>query len=94
MLSFKTHLTELQSTARRCPSAPAFRLPNKTENGFVNDWSTITYYQFLLDVEVASKYWSIVLNADGIPLRSVVGMWYVVLLVIKSPFSWRLGLLV
>lgn len=74
---FSTHLTVLETSASRHPSAAAFRTPLLNETGQVQEWNTITYEQFHSDVQLYARYWSRTLKRDGIPLRSVVGLWYV-----------------
>ena len=78
MVSFRTHLTVLESTAARLPSTPVFRVPSQSPTtGPVESWLPITYRQFLHDVELMSKYWARTLSSKNIPRESVVGLWYV-----------------
>ncbi|TDL28374.1 acetyl-CoA synthetase-like protein [Rickenella mellea] len=74
MTSFTSHLTALQSSASRHPSAPAFQITTKSGcNGGSVAWVLISYHDFLRDVDLAAKYWSNTLSA--IPTKAVVGMW-------------------
>ncbi|KZT07086.1 acetyl-CoA synthetase-like protein [Laetiporus sulphureus 93-53] len=76
MSSFKTHLTVLAESAATYPTRPVFRIPIvDTQSRRVRDWNTITYSQFQSDVELYARYWSRALRADGLPRRSVVGLW-------------------
>lgn len=55
---------------------PAFYVPQAlSESGDVETWEPVSYTQFLLDVELFASYWAHVLQLDGIPQRSVIGMW-------------------
>ncbi|KDQ63630.1 hypothetical protein JAAARDRAFT_120174 [Jaapia argillacea MUCL 33604] len=76
MNSLRSHLTVLKDTASLYPTLAAFKVPElDSSSGQVQTWLTITYHQFLTDVERFAKYWSHKLQADGIPRRSVVGLW-------------------
>jgi acyl-CoA synthetase (AMP-forming)/AMP-acid ligase II len=78
MSSFKTHLTILETSASKHPSTAAFKLPRlDPRTGRVQEWTTITYRQYLQDVELFAKYWAHTLQGLNIPQRSVVGVWYV-----------------
>ncbi|KAF9069154.1 acetyl-CoA synthetase-like protein [Rhodocollybia butyracea] len=70
----RTHLSVLESSAARFSSSPAFRVPILDgQTGKLNDWETISYTQFLFDVERSAVYWSHQLR--DIPQRSVIGLW-------------------
>ena len=74
----KSHLSVLQSSASRFASLPAFYVPQTlSESGDIASWEPVSYMQFLLDVELFAKHWAHVLKLDGIPQRSVIGMWSV-----------------
>lgn len=73
MVSFRTHLTALASAASQHPSSPVFKVPRKA--GIDIAWVPITYEDFLADVELVAKYWSKTLKSDGVPPKSVVGLW-------------------
>jgi hypothetical protein len=74
----KSHLSVLQASASRFASFPAFYvLRTLSESGDVASWEPISYKQFLLDVELFARHWAHVLKLDGIPQRSVIGMWSV-----------------
>ncbi|KAG2072765.1 acetyl-CoA synthetase-like protein [Suillus decipiens] len=71
-----THLTVLEHSASSCPDASVFRLPRSDPStGQVHDWSSITYSQFKHDVEFTARYWHHILESDGVPEHSVVGLW-------------------
>jgi hypothetical protein len=81
--TLKSHLSVLQTSASRFASSPAFYVPQTvSESGDVASWEPVTYSQFLLDVELFAKHWGHVLTLDGIPRRSVIGMWSVLLYLI------------
>ncbi|KAJ6560418.1 hypothetical protein B0H19DRAFT_1261021 [Mycena capillaripes] len=71
----RTHLTVLETSALRCPSAAAFKIPHLDASSATPLWRDITYQQFLVDVELTASHWSRILRQDGIPERSVVGLW-------------------
>ncbi|KAH9985402.1 hypothetical protein BJV74DRAFT_775720 [Russula compacta] len=74
--TLKSHLSVLQCTASRFASLPAFYVPQSlSESGDVASWVPVSYMQFLLDVELVARHWTHVLTLDGIPQRSVIGMW-------------------
>ncbi|KAG1755171.1 uncharacterized protein EDB91DRAFT_277575 [Suillus paluster] len=76
MSTYQSHLTVLQHTASSYPDAPVFRVPRSDpSSGQVHDWLSISYSQFLDDVEFTARYWQQVLQSDGVPEYSVVGLW-------------------
>ena len=77
MTPLRTHLTVLEQTAARYPNAPAFRVPRvHPDTNEVVEWDIVTYSQFWQDVERFARHWTQKLTTDGIPSRSVVGLWY------------------
>lgn len=71
-----SHLTVLAATASRSPLSPIFRLPIcDTTTNCIRTWRTITYQQFFHDVEKSAKYWAHLFADQGIPQRSVIGLW-------------------
>jgi hypothetical protein len=85
--TLKSHLSVLQTSASRFTSSPAFYVPRThSESGDVSSWEPVSYTQFLLDVELLARHWAHVLTRDGIPQRSVIGMWSVKLY-LTSPFN-------
>ncbi|KAH9064270.1 acetyl-CoA synthetase-like protein [Lactarius vividus] len=66
----RSHLSVLQTSASLYSSLPAFH-----SQATVEAWKPVSYMQFLLDVELFASYWAHVLQLDGIPQRSVIGMW-------------------
>ncbi|KAL0951048.1 hypothetical protein HGRIS_007788 [Hohenbuehelia grisea] len=71
-----SHLTVLEQSAVRYASSPVFKVPRlDLSTKQVLSWESITYSQFQSDVERFARYWSRVLRQDGIPPRSVVGIW-------------------
>ncbi|KAG6845754.1 hypothetical protein H0H87_003808 [Tephrocybe sp. NHM501043] len=72
----QSHLTVLESTVARSPLAVVFKTPRiDPSNGQVHSWNSITYEQFLRDVERHARFWAHTFANDGIPARSVVGLW-------------------
>lgn len=77
MASLQSHLSVLEASASKYSSVPVFKVPGTLQNSQVDEWLSISYLQFAEDVELYARYWSSVLALDGIPKRSVVGLWYV-----------------
>ena len=76
--TFKSHLFVLESSTRSYPTRPAFRIPVVNEGtSQISEWATVTYSNFLRDVELYGQYWTSTLSADGIAPGSIVGLWYV-----------------
>ena len=74
--TIQSHLTILEQSAEKYGSLPAFRLPIvDPDTKAVLQWRSITYQQFLADVERVARYWLRRLTEDGIAHRSVVGLW-------------------
>ncbi|KAJ7925892.1 hypothetical protein B0H13DRAFT_2229498 [Mycena leptocephala] len=62
----RTHLTVLETSACRYPQSPVFKLPRSdSQSSHGQDWYSITYHQFHMDVDYL----------PGIALGSVVGLW-------------------
>jgi len=75
-MSLRSHLTVLETSASLYSSLPAFRIPQvDAASGQVTQWRPVTYNQFQSDVELFARYWARTLKTDGIPRRSVVGLW-------------------
>ncbi len=72
-----THLTILERAACTYPTRPVFKLPklSATNPEQVDEWESISYAQFQADVEAYATHWLRVLQADGLPSRTVVGVW-------------------
>ncbi|KAG6816180.1 hypothetical protein H0H87_008054 [Tephrocybe sp. NHM501043] len=70
-----THLTVLESSASRHSSSPAFKIPQHLASGRVESWASITYQEFWSGVDFYARYWRRVLTHDGVPSKSVVGLW-------------------
>ncbi|KAG5654802.1 hypothetical protein H0H81_003810 [Sphagnurus paluster] len=72
----KSHLSVLEASASQFPHSAAFKIPLlDLSNGHVCGWEPITYREFQSNVETHARYWARTLASDGIPPRSVVGMW-------------------
>ncbi|KAJ7235905.1 acetyl-CoA synthetase-like protein [Mycena haematopus] len=72
----RTHLTVLAASASRYPLSPVFKLPRSdSQSSYGQDWYSITYRQFYMDVELFARHWSRTLAESGVALGSVVGLW-------------------
>ncbi|KAJ6561556.1 hypothetical protein DFH09DRAFT_1247719 [Mycena vulgaris] len=71
----RTHINVLETSALRCPTAIAFKVPQADGSPERPVWRDITYQQFLRDVELTASHWSRIFRQEGIPERSVVGLW-------------------
>ncbi|KAJ7110104.1 hypothetical protein C8R44DRAFT_743400 [Mycena epipterygia] len=72
----RTHLTVLETSACRYPLSPAFKLPGSgSQSSHGQDWYSITYRQFQIDVELTARHWSRTLTQSGVAFGSVVGLW-------------------
>ena len=80
--TFQSHLSVLESSVKSYPTRTAFRTPVvDKETSQISEWATITYAQFYQDVQLYARYWTSVLSADGVAPGSIIGLWYVSLLV-------------
>jgi hypothetical protein len=73
--TLKTHLTSLEKSTAKHPSAAALKIPHWAEDGVFCGWKTITFSQFLNDVENTARYWANELLQRGIKERDIVGIW-------------------
>lgn len=74
----RTHLTVLETSASKFASAAVFRTPDlDASTNRVKTWNSITYQEFYRDVETFAKHWTQTLRSEGVPQRSVIGVWYV-----------------
>lgn len=72
----RTHLTILENSASRFANAAVFRTPEiDSSTKRIKGWKSITYREFYRDVETFAKHWTRMLRDNGIPQRSVVGVW-------------------
>ena len=72
---FKTHLHALAECASVHSSLPIFKLPIYDAEGLLRTWAPISFVQFQSDVEHFAAHLARKLEADGVPLRSVIGLW-------------------
>lgn len=76
MATYKTHISILEQSASDYPTRPVFRVPLVAPGSEkVEEWKVVTYTEFNQGVKRYAKHWSRVLSADGLPPRSVVGLW-------------------
>jgi hypothetical protein len=74
--NLQSHLSILESSASSHSSSPVFRIPRVDEaTSEVQEWLSISYRQFLQDVERYARYWASLFSSEGIPRNSVVGLW-------------------
>ncbi|KAI0313551.1 acetyl-CoA synthetase-like protein [Amylostereum chailletii] len=74
--AIRSHLTLLENSASLYAASPAFQLPRcDSQSGDVVDWEPISYAKFKQDIDLFARHWARVLREDGIPQRSIVGMW-------------------
>ncbi|GLB44400.1 putative amp- ligase [Lyophyllum shimeji] len=72
----RSHLTVLRSSTARNPSLPVFKVPQLDQaSGRVESWTPISYQQFWDDVEFYARHWTRTFTRDGVPPKSVVGLW-------------------
>ena len=75
-MSLKTHLQVLEESAETYSTRPVFQLPVLAPGGAeVTEWRAVPYSQFKSDVDRYARYWARTFAADGLPRRSVVGVW-------------------
>lgn len=76
-MSLKTHLHVLEESAEKYDNRSVFQVPIPSPGSTeVREWRPILYSQFKSDVDTHARYWSRILLADGLPRRSVIGLWY------------------
>ncbi|KAG6867720.1 hypothetical protein C0993_011966 [Termitomyces sp. T159_Od127] len=72
----RTHLTVLETSASLYPSLPIFKVPQLNASpGTADRWASISYQEFLRDVRIYAQHWRRVLTRDGVPPKSVIGLW-------------------
>ncbi|KAF9077888.1 acetyl-CoA synthetase-like protein [Rhodocollybia butyracea] len=71
-----THLTNIEDAASRFPARVAFKIPQvNSQTDEIEQWTDITFHQFLLDIEHLARYWFHVLKeTSDIPQRSVIAL--------------------
>lgn len=74
-----SHLSVLYESASQFASETAFLIPHESNGEQTQDfsWDTVTYEQFLNDVERYALLWRRVLLSRDISAGSVVGLWNV-----------------
>ena len=73
--SFKTHLHALAECTSVYSSLPILKLPIYDNDGVLRTWAPISFVQFQSEVEHFAAHLARKLEADGVPPRSVVGLW-------------------
>lgn len=56
------------------PDRVAFKVPKNTTND-LEEWKNITYKEFADDVRDYARYWTSVLQRDGIKQRDIIVLW-------------------
>ena len=75
-----SHMTVFEKSASEYPDLAAFRLPViDDQTGQVKEWTDVAYKHFWVDIQSCARMWSRILRCEGIPRRSVIGVWYVAL---------------
>ncbi|KAI0675355.1 acetyl-CoA synthetase-like protein [Trametes maxima] len=75
-MAYRTHLTVLYNSTSLFSPSPAFKIPRLATGGIhVEEWITVSYRQFLQDVERSAKHWIRTLTRHQIAVRSVIGIW-------------------
>ncbi|KAF8486688.1 hypothetical protein JB92DRAFT_3256897 [Gautieria morchelliformis] len=69
------HFEALRARVTSHPHAPIFKLPKPGALG--REWVNVSYKDFQTDIERMAKYWLAKLASQGLPPRSVVGVWRV-----------------
>ncbi|KAF8485541.1 acetyl-CoA synthetase-like protein [Gautieria morchelliformis] len=67
------HFEALRARVASHPHAPIFKLPKPGALG--REWVNVSYKDFQADIERMAKYWLTKLASQGLPPRSVVGVW-------------------
>ena len=74
--SYRTHISILEQIAESHPNANAFQVPQyEPHTSEILRWHPVTYSRFFADVEHFAKYWTQWFSSQGIPRRSVIGVW-------------------
>ncbi|KAF8485538.1 hypothetical protein JB92DRAFT_2836839 [Gautieria morchelliformis] len=69
------HFEALRARVASHPHAPIFKHPKPGALG--REWVNVSYKDFQADIERMAKYWLAKLASQGLPPRSVVGVWRV-----------------
>ena len=67
------HFEALRARVASHPNTPIFKLPKP--GALSREWVNISYREFEADIERMAKYWLAKLASQGLPTRSVVGIW-------------------
>ncbi|KAF8511241.1 acetyl-CoA synthetase-like protein [Gautieria morchelliformis] len=73
MPSTFVHFEALRARMASHPDTPIFKLPKPGAHG--REWVNVSYKDFHADIERMAKYWLAKLASQGLPPRSVVGIW-------------------
>lgn len=77
LMYVKTHLPVLEESVETCSTCPVSQLPIPYRGrAEVTEWRAILYAQFKSGVKRYGRHWAHNFAGDGLPHRSVVGVWY------------------
>ncbi|GJJ08040.1 hypothetical protein Clacol_002247 [Clathrus columnatus] len=79
MCSTFIHFQTLHERVVSHPNTPVFKIPKPGTCWGDPEWIDVSYTQFNADIERLARYWYATLGSHNIPLRSVIGVWYMVL---------------
>lgn len=74
-LQLKTHITNLVEVASKHPDRSALKVPLLSDKGTFTGYETLSFAQFLGDVENSARYWTRELSKTGVKQGDVVGLW-------------------
>ncbi|KAI0828701.1 acetyl-CoA synthetase-like protein [Trametes gibbosa] len=75
MTALKTHLTALAEQTLAHPSLPILKLPIYDSQGELRAWRPVSCSEFQADVEHVATHLAHKFQSEGIPQRSVIGLW-------------------
>ncbi|CAH0021343.1 unnamed protein product [Clonostachys rhizophaga] len=71
----RTHITNLVEVASKHPDRSALKVPLLSDKGTFTGYETLSFAQFLGDVENSARYWTRELSKKGLKQGDVVGLW-------------------
>ncbi|KAI0763479.1 acetyl-CoA synthetase-like protein [Trametes elegans] len=75
MASLRTHLHALAERTQAHPTLPIYKLPIYDKDDNLRAWRPVSSREFQSDVEHFATHLASKLHAQGVPPRSVVGLW-------------------
>ncbi|KAF5008963.1 hypothetical protein FDECE_4784 [Fusarium decemcellulare] len=89
MATFRTHLTELQASAKKYPSLPLLKIPQQGSSK--TTWKDISFPTFQKHVELSARYWKDKFSKIGAKEKAVVGLWSKGYTYLDIIHTWGLG---